>query len=52
MSKALKEAPAAPAKRVWEPPRIKTGQLFESNSLSCGKSNMMMEPCQQNPQVS
>lgn len=39
-------------KRTWEPPRIKTGQLFESNSLSCGKSNMMMEPCQQNPQTS
>jgi hypothetical protein len=39
-------------KRTWEKPRIKTGQLFESNSLSCGKSNMMMEPCQQNPQTS
>jgi hypothetical protein len=39
-------------KRAWEAPRIKTGQLFESNSLSCGKSNMLMEPCQQNPQSS
>ena len=39
-------------KHAWEPPRIKTGQLFESNSLSCGKSNMMMEPCIMNPQAS
>jgi hypothetical protein len=53
MSKATRDAPAAKAdKRAWEPPRIKTGQLFESNSLSCGKSNMFMEPCTQNPQVS
>jgi len=40
------------AKRPWRRPQVKTGQLFESNSLSCGKSDMMMEPCQQNPQVS
>ena len=39
-------------KKEWQPPRIKTGQLFEANSLSCGKNNMMMEPCLQNPQVS
>jgi hypothetical protein len=44
--------PAPPKKRDWHPPTIKTGQLFESNSLSCGKSNMMMEPCLQNPQNS
>jgi hypothetical protein len=52
MTKPGKDVAATKAKRVWEPPRIKTGQLFESNSLSCGKSNMMMEPCLQNPQVS
>jgi hypothetical protein len=53
MSKAAREhVPKKTEKRSWEPPRIKTGQLFESNSLSCGKSNMMMEPCQQNPQSS
>jgi hypothetical protein len=46
------QPPKKTEKRAWEPPRIKSGQLFESNSLSCGKSNMMMEPCQQNPQAS
>ena len=53
MTKAARQPlPKKTEKRRWEPPRIKTGQLFESNSLSCGKSNMMMEPCQQNPQSS
>jgi hypothetical protein len=52
MTKPPKDTTAKKPKRAWQPPRIKTGQLFESNSLSCGKSNMMMEPCQQNPQVS
>jgi hypothetical protein len=54
---AAKPKEPAPAKkrkskRAWEAPRIKTGQLFESSSLSCGKSNVMMEPCQQIPQSS
>jgi len=39
-------------KRPWEAPRIKTGQLFESNSLSCGKSNFGLEACMQMPQTS
>ena len=26
------------AKRPWRRPQVKTGQLFESNSLSCGKT--------------
>jgi hypothetical protein len=52
MTKPRQPNPKPTEKRRWEPPRIKTGQLFESNSLSCGKSNMMMEPCQQNPQSS
>ena len=26
-----------PPKRPWRRPQVKTGQLFESNSLACGK---------------
>jgi hypothetical protein len=26
-----------PARRKWDPPQIESGQLFEANSLSCGK---------------
>jgi hypothetical protein len=26
-------------KKTWEPPRVKSGQLFESNSLACGKTH-------------
>jgi hypothetical protein len=33
------EPPPAPAPRRWEPPSIRSGQLFEANSLACGKSN-------------
>ena len=36
---AAGESPTAPeAKEPWEPPRIESGQLFEANSLACGKS--------------
>jgi hypothetical protein len=30
---------AAPkrAKKAWQKPQVKSGQLFESNSLACGK---------------
>jgi hypothetical protein len=36
-------------KRAWQSPRIKTGQLFESNSLSCGKNTPGIDQCNQNP---
>ena len=29
--------PDKPRKRTWRPPIVKTGTLFESNSLACGK---------------
>lgn len=38
-----------PAKKTWERPRIKTGHLFESNSLACGKNAPQIEQCMQNP---
>lgn len=25
-------------KKPWEPPRVKSGRLFESNSLACSKN--------------
>jgi hypothetical protein len=42
----------APAKRPWQPPRIRTGHLFESNSLACGKSAPGLDQCEQNPTTS
>lgn len=39
-------------KKKWETPRIKTGQLFESNSLACGKNAPQIEQCLQNPVMS
>lgn len=42
--------PARPtAKKKWERPRMKTGHLFESNSLACGKNAPQIEQCLQNP---
>jgi hypothetical protein len=39
MAEKLPRKPAKPArKRRWQPPKIKSGQLFEANSLACGKS--------------
>jgi hypothetical protein len=32
-------------KKPWESPRLKTGQLFESNSLACSKDNPGTEQC-------
>jgi hypothetical protein len=45
--------PSRPRKRQWHRPQVKTGQLFESNSLACGKTIPdPNEPCQQMPQLS
>jgi hypothetical protein len=41
--------PATAGKRAWQPPRIRTGHLFESNSLACGKNTPLLEQCIQNP---
>jgi hypothetical protein len=39
-----------PPKRQWQRPRVKTGQLFESNSLACGKNAPINDECGiQNP---
>jgi len=42
--------PTRPAgKRPWQTPRVRTGHLFESNSLACGKNTPAMDQCIQNP---
>jgi hypothetical protein len=35
--KTPRKAPPKRAKKAWQPPKVKSGQLFESNSLACGK---------------
>jgi len=39
-------------KKAWQSPRIKSGRLFESNSLACGKNGPGMESCEQFPKMS
>ena len=41
-----------PDKKPWLKPRVRTGHLFESNSLACGKSTPQLEQCNQNPATS
>lgn len=36
-----------PEKKRWRRPAIKSGQLFEANSLSCGKAGPGPEQCMQ-----
>jgi hypothetical protein len=36
-SDTQKAKPPKPRKRAWQAPSVKTGTLFESNSLACGK---------------
>jgi uncharacterized OB-fold protein len=35
--KVQRKTPKPARKRRWQPPKVKSGQLFESNSLACGK---------------
>jgi hypothetical protein len=39
-------------KRAWITPAIRTGHLFESNSLACGKNTPMIDQCNANPAMS
>ncbi|HVZ75447.1 MAG TPA: hypothetical protein VHJ20_23890 [Polyangia bacterium] len=32
-------------KKTWESPRVKSGRLFEANSLACGKSDPDTDQC-------
>ena len=45
-----RKTPPKRAKKAWQPPRVKSGQLFESNSLACSKifndPNEGTEQCQ------
>jgi hypothetical protein len=36
--RAPAKAGAKSKKKAWETPRMKSGRLFESNSLACGKN--------------
>jgi hypothetical protein len=47
-----KRKPARAAKKAWQKPRIKSGRLFESNSLACGKNQPGMEACESFPKMS
>jgi hypothetical protein len=40
---------SAGRRKVWLKPHIRTGHLFESNSLACGKSTPELDQCIQNP---
>ena len=42
---------ARPGKKTWQRPRIRSGKLFESNSLACGK-NTPIEECMQFVKIS
>jgi hypothetical protein len=51
------KAPRKPPRRkkTWAAPKVKTGHLFESNSLACGKSSNQAggdEECLNNPTMS
>jgi hypothetical protein len=35
--KVQRKTPKSPRKRQWQRPRVKSGRLFESNSLACTK---------------
>lgn len=52
MANKPKRKPTRPAKKAWQKPRIKSGRLFESNSLACGKNGPGMESCEQFPKMS
>lgn len=49
--KSKRKAPPRP-KKAWQKPRIKSGRLFESNSLACGKNGPGMDSCEQFPKMS
>jgi hypothetical protein len=50
--KTPRKPKAKPKKKTWESPRVKSGRLFESNSLACGKAGPGQEGCQGFPKLS
>jgi hypothetical protein len=44
--------PTRPAKKPWQRPTLKSGRLFEANSLACGKNGPGMDMCEQFPKQS
>ncbi len=49
MAQKSPRKPARPGKKTWQRPQIKSGRLFESNSLACGKNGPGMDNCEQSP---
>jgi len=47
-----KPAARLAAKKLWQRPQIKSGRLFESNSLACGKNGPGLDSCEQFPKMS
>jgi len=53
MTQKAPRKPTRPGKKAWQRPQIKSGKLFESNSLACGKNpSVGQEACMQFFQVS
>ena len=53
MAEKVQRKTTKPArKRQWQRPRVKSGKLFESNSLACGKNGPGTEDCENNPLMS
>jgi hypothetical protein len=45
---AEKSQPRKPTRKIkkrWQQPKVKTGRLFESNSLACGKNAPGIADC-------
>ena len=54
MAEKQPRKPPAPKrkKKTWESPRVKSGRLFESNSLACGKDHSDGGNCSGDPAMS
>ncbi len=52
MANKTRQKPTRPAKKAWQKPHIRSGKLFESNSLACGKNGPGLESCEQFPKMS
>jgi hypothetical protein len=51
-AKANAKSKSKSKKKVWETPRVKSGRLFESNSLACGKNHPDGADCDRSAQMS
>jgi hypothetical protein len=47
--KTRRKPTAKAKKKPWEAPRVRSGRLFESNSLACGKNQPDGQDCSHDP---